>query len=28
MQSDRLQWATEQNGGAFTVLEPGESIDL
>ncbi|MCS0500316.1 MBL fold metallo-hydrolase [Protaetiibacter mangrovi] len=28
MQSDRLQWATEQNGGEFTVLEPGESIDL
>lgn len=28
MQSDRLQWATEQGGGEFTVLEPGESIDL
>ena len=28
MQSDRLQWATEQGGGEYSVLEPGESIDL
>jgi L-ascorbate metabolism protein UlaG (beta-lactamase superfamily) len=28
MQADRLAWATEQNGGEFHVLEPGESIDL
>jgi L-ascorbate metabolism protein UlaG (beta-lactamase superfamily) len=28
MQADRLKWATEQNGGEFSVLEPGESIDL
>lgn len=24
----RLAWATEQNGGAFTVLEPGETLDV
>lgn len=28
MQSDRLQWATEQSGGEFRVLEPGETIEL
>ena len=28
MQADRLAWATEQGGGEFHVLEPGESIDL
>jgi L-ascorbate metabolism protein UlaG (beta-lactamase superfamily) len=28
MQADRLKWATEQGHGEFTVLEPGESIDL
>ncbi|TXN29917.1 MBL fold metallo-hydrolase [Lacisediminihabitans profunda] len=24
----RLQWATEQGGGQFVALEPGESLDL
>lgn len=24
----RLQWATEQNGGTFSALEPGDSLDL
>ena len=28
MQRDRLAWATEQGGGEFFVLEPGESLDL
>jgi L-ascorbate metabolism protein UlaG (beta-lactamase superfamily) len=28
MHRQRLQWATEQNGGEFLVLEPGESVDL
>jgi L-ascorbate metabolism protein UlaG (beta-lactamase superfamily) len=28
MHGDRLTWATEQNGGTFTVLQPGESLDL
>lgn len=28
MHRDRLKWATEQNGGEFFVLEPGESLDL
>ncbi|PVE95829.1 MBL fold metallo-hydrolase [Microbacterium sp. TPD7012] len=28
MHRQRLQWATEQGGGAFTVLEPGDSLDL
>ncbi|WP_460795774.1 MBL fold metallo-hydrolase [Microbacterium sp. GXF0217] len=28
MHRQRLQWATEQNGGEFFVLEPGESLDL
>lgn len=28
MHRDRLQWATEQNGGEFFRLDPGDSIDL
>ncbi len=28
LHNDRLQWATEQGGGTYTVLEPGQSIDL
>ncbi len=28
MQADRLQWATEQNGGTWNPLEVGESLDL
>jgi len=28
MHRQRLQWATEQGGGEFSILEPGESIDL
>ena len=28
MGNDRLTWATEQNGGQYFVLEPGESLDL
>lgn len=28
MHRQRLQWATEQGGGEFAVLEPGESLDL
>ncbi|MFB7250495.1 MBL fold metallo-hydrolase [Microbacterium sp. NPDC056234] len=28
MHRARLQWATEQEGGEFFVLEPGESLDL
>ncbi|MEO8263608.1 MAG: MBL fold metallo-hydrolase [Pseudolysinimonas sp.] len=28
MAADRLEWATEQNGGAFTRLEVGESLDI
>ncbi|MGF6821297.1 L-ascorbate metabolism protein UlaG (beta-lactamase superfamily) [Microbacterium sp. ZKA21] len=28
MHRQRLQWATEQDGGEFFVLEPGESLDL
>lgn len=28
MASERLQWATEQNGGEYHPLEVGESIDL
>lgn len=28
MGAERLQWATEQNGGEFAVLEVGESIDV
>lgn len=25
---ERLTWATEQGGGTFTALEPGESLDI
>jgi hypothetical protein len=28
MGAERLQWATEQNGGQFSILEPGESLDV
>ncbi|HWV47945.1 MAG TPA: MBL fold metallo-hydrolase [Microbacterium sp.] len=28
MHRQRLEWATEQDGGEFFVLEPGESLDL
>ena len=28
MHRQRLQWATEQGGGEFVVLEPGESLDV
>lgn len=28
MGHDRLRWATEQGGGEYIALEPGESIDL
>ncbi len=28
MASDRLKWATEQGGGSYAVLEPGESLDV
>lgn len=28
MHRARLEWATQQNGGEFLVLEPGESTDL
>lgn len=28
MHRDRLRWATEQHGGEFVELEPGESTDL
>lgn len=28
MSNGRLQWATEQGGGEFHALEPGDSIDL
>lgn len=28
MSHDRLQWATEQGGGEYFVLEPGQAIDL
>ncbi len=28
MHRGRLQWATEQNGGEFFALEPGDSLDL
>ncbi|HWR84799.1 MAG TPA: MBL fold metallo-hydrolase [Rhodoglobus sp.] len=28
MHAQRLTWATEQHGGAFTVLDPLQSIDL
>jgi L-ascorbate metabolism protein UlaG (beta-lactamase superfamily) len=28
MGNDRLTWASEQGGGSYFVLEPGESLDL
>ena len=28
LSNQRIQWATEQGGGTFLPLEPGESIDL
>jgi L-ascorbate metabolism protein UlaG (beta-lactamase superfamily) len=28
MGNQRIQWATEQNGGKFFAIEPGESLDL
>jgi len=28
MHRQRLQWATEQNGGEFFALEPGDSLDV
>ncbi|MGB4778115.1 MBL fold metallo-hydrolase [Microbacterium sp.] len=28
MHRARLKWATEQNGGEFVVLDPGESVEL
>jgi hypothetical protein len=28
MHSDRLEWATEQNGGTFTPLDVTESLDV
>jgi L-ascorbate metabolism protein UlaG (beta-lactamase superfamily) len=28
MASDRLKWATEQGGGSYSPLAPGESIDI
>jgi L-ascorbate metabolism protein UlaG (beta-lactamase superfamily) len=28
MHADRLKWATEHNGGTWTPLEVGESLDL
>ena len=28
MVNERLTWAVEQGGGSYTVLEPGESLDL
>lgn len=28
MSNARLAWATEQNGGTFSALEPGDSLDL
>jgi L-ascorbate metabolism protein UlaG (beta-lactamase superfamily) len=28
MGAERLTWATEQNGGAFTALDVGESLDV
>lgn len=28
MHRQRLQWATEQDGGEFLVLEPGDTLDL
>jgi hypothetical protein len=28
MHADRLEWATQQNGGTFTALDVGESLDV
>jgi hypothetical protein len=28
MANDRVQWATEQGGGEFFALEPGDSLEL
>ncbi|MGO2682985.1 MAG: MBL fold metallo-hydrolase, partial [Microbacterium sp.] len=28
MHRQRLQWATEQHGGEFFELDPGDSLDL
>jgi hypothetical protein len=28
MHRARLSWATEQNGGTFLALEPGDSDDI
>lgn len=28
MHHERLTWATEQNGGQYRALEPGESVDI
>ncbi len=28
MHRQRLQWATEQNGGQFFELDPGDALDL
>jgi L-ascorbate metabolism protein UlaG (beta-lactamase superfamily) len=28
MHRARLQWATEQNGGEFVALDPGDSVDI
>ena len=28
MANARIKWATEQNGGEFFALEPGDSLDL
>jgi hypothetical protein len=28
MSAARLKWATEQNGGTFTELQPGETLDV
>jgi L-ascorbate metabolism protein UlaG (beta-lactamase superfamily) len=28
MAAGRLKWATEQNGGTFTELQPGETLDV
>lgn len=28
MHRDRLKWATEQNGGEFLALDPGDHVDL
>jgi hypothetical protein len=28
MSGDRIKWATEQNGGEYFALEPGDSLDV